>query len=148
MVQKKIHRWHLHVNNDLNSLCKCIYHLQNEIETHSSLKLIKCLAENPCTRYLFFFLYLFSQKLNFDYKTHLKCLSGKNYQKNVVSIQMRLLLIQCPRTDLNKKFLTRPMTTTQVLPHEILYPLGPKSAIIEISHITSFFTKFECTYSL
>ena len=65
---KKIHRWHLHVNNDLNSLCKCIYHLQKEIETHSSLKLIECLAEKPSTRYLFFFQHLFSQKDNFNLK--------------------------------------------------------------------------------
>ena len=70
------------------------------METHSNLKLIECLAENPCTRYLLFFLYLFLKNLNFDYRKHLKCLSGKNYQKNVISIQILLLVTQCPRADL------------------------------------------------
>ena len=44
---------------------------------------------------------------------------------------------QCPRADLNKRFLPRPNTTST----ERLYPIGLISARIKILHIGNFFTK-------
>ena len=48
-------------------------------------------------------------------------------------------MAQRPTTDLNKRSLPRPNTTTAQ--YESLYPIGLISATIKIVHIGNFFTK-------
>ena len=76
------------------------------------------------------------------HKNSLPELNSRNpVLKSVKTKEFLHNITQCPRTDLNKRFLPRPETKD----YYSLYPVGLKSARIEIPHIGSHYIDFSKT---